>query len=187
MIVEWPERASSWLPHDRLDIAIDETAMPHARRIVLTGRGSWAERLDRLMALSNFLDRTPYAKAGIRYLQGDASTRSYARLALPGRSAILMNSPRQPDGPPIRGGRPYSALVHLAEDVTPFVAVAGALRESGLSAPAIYAFDLDQGFIVLEDLGEAVFGSEVSRGRPLDELWAPAVDVLAALAETGPP
>ena len=166
VIVEWPERASIWLPQDRLDIAIDETAMPHARRIVLTGRGSWAERLDRLMALSNFLDRTPYAKAGVRYLQGDASTRSYARLALPGRSAILMNSPRQPDGPPIRGGRPYSALVHLAEDVTPFVAVAGALRESGLSAPAIYAFDLEQGFIVLEDLGEAVFGSEVRRGRP---------------------
>jgi aminoglycoside/choline kinase family phosphotransferase len=77
--------------------------------------------------------------------------------------------------------------VHLAEDVTPFVAVAGALRESGLSAPAIYAFDLDQGFIVLEDLGEAVFGSEVSRGRPLDELWAPAVDVLAALAGQDPP
>ena len=34
-----------------------------------------------------------------------------------------MNSPRQPDGPPIRDGKPYSALVHLAEDVTPFVAV----------------------------------------------------------------
>ncbi len=187
VIVEWPERALSWLPKDRLDIAIDETAMPHARRIVLTGRGRWAERLDRLMALSNFLGRTPYAEAGTRYLQGDASKRSYARLALPGRSAILMNSPHQPDGPPIRGGRPYSALVHLAEDVTPFVAVAGALRESGLSAPAIYAFDLEQGFIVLEDLGEAVFGSEVRRGRPLDELWAPAVDVLAALAEKEPP
>ena len=78
---------------------------------------------------------------------------------------MLMNSPRQPDGPPIRDGKPYSALVHLAEDVTPFVAVAGALRERGLSAPAIYAFDLDQGFLVLEDLGDKVFGSEVAKGR----------------------
>ena len=74
-----------------------------------------------------------------------------------------MNAPRQPDGPPIRDGKPYSALVHLAEDVTPFVAVAGALRECGLSAPAIYAFDLEQGFVILEDLGDKVFGSEVAK------------------------
>jgi aminoglycoside/choline kinase family phosphotransferase len=77
--------------------------------------------------------------------------------------------------------------VHLAEDITPFVAVAQALKEAGVSVPAIYAFDLDQGFMVLEDLGDAVFGSEVRRGRPLSELWAPAVDVLVALAEKEPP
>ncbi|MGH6803650.1 MAG: tRNA (adenosine(37)-N6)-threonylcarbamoyltransferase complex ATPase subunit type 1 TsaE, partial [Methyloceanibacter sp.] len=180
VIVEWPERASRWLPSDRLDVAMDETTTPDRRRIVLTGQGSWAERLKRLRALSEFLDRTPYAEAGARYLLGDASTRSYARLVLPDRSAILMNSPRQPDGPPIRDGKPYSALVHLAEDVTPFVAVAAALRERGLSAPAIHAFDLDRGFLILEDLGDRVFGCEVERGRPLAELWRPAVDVLAA-------
>jgi tRNA threonylcarbamoyl adenosine modification protein YjeE len=187
VIVEWPERASRWLPSDRLEVAMDETATPDRRRTVLTGHGSWAERLERLRALSDFLDRTPYATAGARYLLGDASTRSYARLVLPDRSAILMNSPRQPDGPPIRDGKPYSALVHLAEDVTPFVAVAAALRERGLSAPAIYAFDLDRGFLILEDLGDRVFGSEAERRRPLAELWGPAVDVLAALALKGPP
>src|SRR5262245_4524040 len=37
VVVEWPERASSWLPEDRLDIAMDETATPYLRRIVLTG------------------------------------------------------------------------------------------------------------------------------------------------------
>lgn len=187
VIVEWPERALAWLPEDRLDVALDETATPDRRRVVLTWHGSWAERFKRLRALAGFLDRTPYAEAGARYLQGDASTRSYARLVLPDRSAILMNSPRQPDGPPIRDGKPYSALVHLAEEVTPFVAVAGALRERGLSAPAIYAFDLDRGFLILEDLGDRVFGSEVARGRPLAELWGPAVDVLVALALKGPP
>lgn len=187
VIIEWPERAASWLPGDRLDIAMDETATPNARRIVLTGHGDWAERLDRLRAMAAFLDKTPYAEAGARYLQGDASTRSYARLLLPDRRAVLMNSPRRPDGPPIRDGKPYSALVHLAEDVTPFVAVAGALRERGLSAPAIYAFDLNQGFLILEDLGDKVFGTEVARGRPLAELWGPAVDVLVALARREPP
>lgn len=187
VIVEWPERAATWLPHDRLDVAIEETAKPDARGIVLTGHGGWEKRLERLKALSDFLDGTPYAEAPARYLLGDASTRSYARLALPGRPAILMNSPRQPDGPPIRGGKPYSALVHLAEDVTPFVAVAGTLKEAGLSAPIVYAFDLDRGLMVLEDLGDAVFGSEVRRGRALSELWGPAVDVLVALAENEPP
>jgi N-acetylmuramate 1-kinase len=187
VVVEWPERAASWLPEDRLDIAIEETARPDARRIVMTGRGGWAQRLGRLDALSNFLDGTPFAGADARHLQGDASTRSYARLSFPRGVAILMNSPRQPDGPPIRGGKPYSAHVHLAEDITPFVAVAGALKEAGLSAPAIHAFDLDRGFIVLEDLGEAMFGGEVHRGRALAELWTPAVDVLVALADNEPP
>lgn len=187
VVAEWPERAQSWLPEDRLDIAIAETARQDARRIVMTGRGGWGERLERLKALSDFLDRTPYAATEARYLLGDASTRSYARLPLSERPAILMNAPRQPDGPPIRDGKPYSALVHLAEDITPFVAIAEALKAAGLSVPEIYDFDLDQGFIVLEDLGEAVYGGEVRRGRSLAELWGPAVDVLVALAGSEPP
>jgi hypothetical protein len=187
VLIEWPERAERWLPADRLDIAMDETATPDTRRIVLTGHGSWEARLDRLEQMTKFLGKTPYAEAPSRYLQGDASTRSYTRLVTPDRSAVLMNSPRQPDGPPIRNGKPYSALVHLAEDVTPFVAVAGALRERGLSAPAVYAFDLDRGFLLLEDLGDKVFGSEVTGGRKMAELWGAAVDVLAALAQNPPP
>ena len=181
-IVEWPERGGGWLPADRLDIAMDETAEPYRRRIVLTGHGGWTARLERLKALSAFIDTTPYADAAAEYLQGDASARSYARLVLPDRSAILMNSPRQPDGPPIRDGKPYSALVHLAEDVTPFVAVGHELRRRGLAAPAIYAFDLDQGFLLIEDLGDRVFGAELARGTKMDALYAPAVDVLLAIA-----
>jgi N-acetylmuramate 1-kinase len=182
VLIEWPERAERWLPADRLDIAMDETALPNLRRIVFTAHGNWESRLTRLRELRRFLDKTPYAEAGAAYLQGDASTRSYARLVLPDRNAILMNAPRQPDGPPIRDGKPYSALVHLAEDVTPFVAVAEALRERCLSAPAVYAFDLDEGFLILEDLGARLFTSEIAKGRPLAELYGPAVDVLVALA-----
>ena len=186
LLIEWPERAGDWLPADRLDITFEETAEPTLRRVVLTGHGAWAARLDRVHALAEFLDHTPYAATDAEYLQGDASTRAYARLVEPGRSAILMNAPRQPDGPPIRDGKPYSALVHLAEDVTPFVAVSGALRDRGLSAPAIYAFDLEKGFIVLEDLGDRVFGTEIAQGADQAALWGQAVDVLLALA-TEPP
>src|SRR6476619_2745708 len=187
VLIEWPERAESWLPTDRLDIAMDETALPNLRRIVFTAHGNWESRLTRLRELRRFLDKTPYAQAGAAYLQGDASTRSYARLVLPDRNAILMNSPRQPDGPPIRDGKPYSALVHLAEDVTPFVAVGHELRRRGLAAPAMYAFDLDQGFLLIEDLGDRVFGAELALGTKLEDLYAPAVDVLLAMASERTP
>jgi tRNA threonylcarbamoyl adenosine modification protein YjeE len=186
LLIEWPERAGDWLPADRLDIALAETSDPNTRQITLSAHGTWASRLDRLHALSDFLDGTSYAGADAEYLQGDASARSYARLILPDRTAILMNSPRQPDGPPILDGKTYSALAHLAEDVTPFVAVANALREHGFSAPAIHAFDLDEGFIVLEDFGSQVFGAEVARGVEQSELWGAAVDVLVALAAMSP-
>jgi tRNA threonylcarbamoyl adenosine modification protein YjeE len=186
-IVEWPERASDFMPPDRLDIAMDETPEPSRRRIVLTGHGAWASRLARLKVLADFLAKTPYAEADAEYLQGDASTRAYARLVRPDRSAILMNAPRQPDGPPIRDGKPYSALVHLAEDVAPFVAVGEELRRRGLAAPAVYAFDLDQGFLIIEDLGDKVFGAEIAHGTSIGELYAPAVDVLLAIAQDPPP
>ena len=46
-----------------------------------------------------------------------------------------MNAPRRPDGPPVRDGKPYSAIAHLAEDVKPFVAMAqGAARARLLGA-----------------------------------------------------
>ncbi|MFW2390896.1 MAG: tRNA (adenosine(37)-N6)-threonylcarbamoyltransferase complex ATPase subunit type 1 TsaE [Methyloceanibacter sp.] len=186
LLIEWPERGGDWLPADRLDITLED-AEDDTRRIDLAGHGAWGPRLERLHALSHFLKGTSFAGAEARYLQGDASTRSYARLFGADARAILMNSPRQPDGPPIQDGKPYSALVHLAEDVTPFVAVAGALGDCGLSAPQIHAFDLDRGFIVLEDFGDLVFGSEVARGADQGALWRAAVDVLVALADRPPP
>jgi tRNA threonylcarbamoyl adenosine modification protein YjeE len=180
-IWEWADRAKNWLPGDRLDITMDETAEPNLRRVALSGHGHWAERLTRLRELCDFLADTDYADAASDYLQGDASARSYARLRLDHRDAILMNSPKAPDGPPIRDGKPYSQLVHLAEDVIPFVAVAGALRERGLSAPAIYAFDLERGFILLEDLGDTTFKRALDSGVAMHELYGAAVDVLLAI------
>ena len=186
LLIEWPERAEGWLPQDRLDIVFDETGVPETRTLVLTGHGNWAARLHRLQAMARFLEETAFADADALYLQGDASARGYARLVLPDRQAVLMNSPRQPDGPPIRDGKPYSALVHLAEDVKPFVAVAEALRARGFSAPEIQAFNLDTGFIVLEDFGDAVFKTALERGVSQAELWGKAVDVLLALSEAPP-
>ncbi|MGE0022555.1 MAG: tRNA (adenosine(37)-N6)-threonylcarbamoyltransferase complex ATPase subunit type 1 TsaE [Hyphomicrobium sp.] len=182
-LVEWPERAPRVLPANRLDIRLTEGTSPETRTIDLVGHGTWGPRLARLVAMSEFLDLSPpWDTAAAAYLQGDASTRAYARLAGHGRTAILMDQPRQPDGPPIRDGLPYSRIAHIAEEVRPFVAVAGALREAGLSAPEIYAADLDRGFLVLEDFGDRVYGAEIAKGTSQAELWRAATDTLLAIA-----
>jgi N-acetylmuramate 1-kinase len=190
-LVEWPERAGGTLPHSRLDVLLEDEGDEATRSITLTGHGAWGERLQRLMAL-----RTLVAEAGmdgeachLRYLQGDASVRRYGRILCgeqPG--AVLMDWPRQPDGPAIRNGLPYSRIAHLAEDVRPFVAVAEALRAKGLSVPGIAAHDLDAGLLVLEDLGDRVLGREVETGTGSQaDIWRAAVDVLVALAGASPP
>ena len=94
-----------------------------------------------------------------------------------------MDAPRQPDGPPIRDGKPYSQIAHLAEDmVRPFSAIATSLRAAGLSAPEILAEDLGKGLLLVEDLGDRLYSAEVARGAlPQEELWRAAVDALVAL------
>jgi aminoglycoside/choline kinase family phosphotransferase len=91
-----------------------------------------------------------------------------------------MNSPRRPDGPPVRDGKPYSAIAHLAEDVRPFMALSTGLRDLGFSAPAIYFADSEKGLLIIEDLGEerVVEGDPPS---PIEQYYEVAVDMLVAL------
>jgi len=181
-LLEWPDRAAGQLPPNRLDVALtlspqQSETFRHAR---VTGYGTFAPRAERIAAVRRFLDRCGLALAERRHMQGDASTRAYERLTLGGKSAILMNSPRRPDGPVLRGGKSYSAIAHLAEDVTPFVAMALALRERGLSAPAIMAADRAAGLLVIEDLGaELVVAGDPP--APIEARYEVAVDLLAAL------
>jgi N-acetylmuramate 1-kinase len=183
ILVEWPERAANLLPANRFEITLAETADASVRLVTLRGLRTVAARAQRIGELLAFLDAQPgWREARVGYLQGDASTRSYARLVHGARSALLMDSPRQPDGPPIRNGLPYSRIAHLAEDVRPFSAIALALKGAGLSAPTILAEDLDAGLMLIEDLGDRVYAAEVARDPALQEtLWRAAVDVLVAL------
>ncbi|MGH6771644.1 MAG: tRNA (adenosine(37)-N6)-threonylcarbamoyltransferase complex ATPase subunit type 1 TsaE [Xanthobacteraceae bacterium] len=184
MAMEWPDRAADVLPPDRLDLALTlaprlKSEFRHAR---MTGFGACAARVERIAAVRQFLSEAGMSEAARTRMVGDASTRSYTRLALGERRSILMNSPKRPDGPPVRGGKPYSAIAHLAETVTPFVAVATALRQQGLSAPEIRHADLDLGLLVIEDLGEeGVVAGEPP--APVAERYEAAVDVLLHLHE----
>jgi len=181
-LLEWPDRAAGALSFDRLDIAITlapELGLEH-RHLRITGHGTFAARAARLAAVRKFLDESDYGDAERERVAGDASARSYERLTLGHRRVILMNSPRRPDGPPVRNGRPYSAIAHLAEDVRPFVALAHGLKEHGFSAPEIYAADLAAGFLILEDLGsDAVV--EGDPPEPMGFRYQTAVDALIEL------
>jgi tRNA threonylcarbamoyl adenosine modification protein YjeE len=182
VLLEWPDRAGDVLSPDRFDLAL--TLVPAqgttCRNARLTGHGQVVARLERMAVVERFLAATPYAKAERRPLAGDASTRSYERFTQDGRSVLLMNSPRRPDGPPVRDGKPYSQIAHLAEDVTPFIAMAQALRQRGFSAPKILAADRATGLLLLEDFGNDF----IAGGNPpasIEERYAAAADVLAAL------
>jgi aminoglycoside/choline kinase family phosphotransferase len=120
-----------------------------------------------------------------RPLQGDASTRAYERLTKPtGETAILMISPPRPDGPPVRRGKPYSAIAKLAETVHAFVALDRGLRAIGFSAPEIYGEDVDAGLLLLED-----FGAEpiVDKEGPNPHRYGEATRLLAKLHATALP
>jgi tRNA threonylcarbamoyl adenosine modification protein YjeE len=180
VLVEWPERLGT-LPADRLDVEI--TLAPErgaeARNVVLLGHGLWAPRLARTLMVQDFLDRAGWGTAHRAHIQGDASSRRYERLTMERRTAILMDSPAKPDGPPIRDGKPYSRLAHIAEDVTPFIALSHGLGTRGFMVPDVMASDIDRGLLLLGDLGT----TSVLRddGRPDMLRYGAAVDVLVSM------
>jgi aminoglycoside/choline kinase family phosphotransferase len=129
--------------------------------------------------MNEMLDRAGWLEAQRVPLQGDASTRGYERLVAPaGGTAILMISPPRPDGPPVRRGKPYSAIARLAETVHAFVAVDRGLRALGYSAPAILGEDLEIGLLVLEDLGGEFIADP---NGPVPERYAESTRLLAHL------
>jgi tRNA threonylcarbamoyl adenosine modification protein YjeE len=181
-LIEWPERASNTLPTDRIDIALSHRPSlgSTARAAEITGYGKAASIVARLRTLIEFLDQTGFAEARRRRMAGDASVRSYARLIRDDGVFILMNMPKRPDGPAIYDGKSYSAAVHLAEDVKPFVAIGNGLRGRGFSAPAIHHADLEAGFLITEDFGTELFVAG-DPPAPIPNRYEAATDMLAAL------
>ena len=182
VLMEWPDRAAGALPADRLDIAftLEPSAGPNVRQVRYTGYGAFAARAERIALVRGFIDEAGFGEAQRRRMQGDASTRIFERLTASNRTAVLMNAPRRPDGPPVRDGKPYSAIAHLAEDIVPYIALAAGLRRIDLSAPEILHADLDHGLILMEDLGDEPIVSG-NPPAPVEMRYATAVDLLASL------
>lgn len=128
---------------------------------------------DRTPLIDAFLLQTNWSNATRAPLAGDASMRKYMRIGAgtDGRVAVLM------DADPA-----------LGNDVKPFIKITNYLRSIALSAPEIYHADEGNGFLLLEDLGDALF-ARVARDQPELEstLYQGACDVLVALHQAKPP
>jgi len=115
---------------------------------------------DRIRALDAWLAA---ALAGAQFrletASADASFRRYFRVFLADRTLIAM------DAPPER------------EDSRPFVKVARLLREAGLNAPEILSHDLDQGFLLVSDLGTRSYLAALREGDA-DRLFGDATTAL---------
>lgn len=114
--------------------------------------------------ITAFLKTNGFGAAKRESMGGDASFRHYERLTLGGKSYIMMDAP-----PP-------------KEDVRPFLHIGKHLANLNLSAPKILAEDVEQGLLVLEDLGDARYSIVLSKQPELEEtLYAHAIDVLVYL------
>ncbi|PHS61932.1 MAG: hypothetical protein COB12_11280, partial [Flavobacterium sp.] len=80
------------------------------------------------------------------------------------------------DGPILRDGKPYSQLAHLAEDVSAFVGIGSILKKSGLSVPKLYAENLNDGLLLLEDLGnQTIIDND---RKPIESRYKKCIEML---------
>jgi hypothetical protein len=98
-------------------------------------------------------------------IAGDASLRRYFRLQANSDSLILMDAP-----PP-------------GEDVRPFIDIARRLRSADLHAPKIVHADCQNGYLLLEDLGDDLY-RELLHEQNAGDYFPGLFDVLKNLAQT---
>lgn len=114
--------------------------------------------------VARFLTAAGWGGAMRHPLAGDASSRRYERLARPdGTTAILMDA-------------------RADTEIAAFVKIDRFLLKQGLSAPRILADGSDDGFLLLEDLGDAILARLLDRdpGRE-GALYAAATNILIHL------
>jgi len=179
-LIEWPEMASEVLPKAST-ILLRLTHEGEGRRAVIEASRRHIERLERVFAIRRFLERNGKASATRRYFSGDAAYRTYELVRDEDRQYLLMDWQPQPPGPALHNGKSYSEIVHLARTVEPFVALDLHLQSEGFSPPEILAQDMDEGILLLNDMGRA--GVLDAAGAPIEERYIESAACLAALHE----
>lgn len=118
-----------------------------------------------------FLERAGWADAAQTVLAGDASARRYFRVHRGSDSAVLMD-----------------ANPALGENVWRFLEVGSWLTTQGYSAPLVLAADPSNGFLLLEDLGDALVARLVAATPERERaLYLGITDFLCDLQQRTPP
>lgn len=126
---------------------------------------------ERIKQINTFLQGTEWADANREPLAGDASDRRYLRLRNDPQTAVLMD-----------------AKADAGAGLRSFIDVDSWLVSLGLSAPQILHANIDQGLLLLEDLGDDLFARVVHKNPALETpLYQVATDVLVTLHQTPPP
>ena len=113
----------------------------------------------RLEQLKNWLSDSKISYQDIAPASADASFRRYFRITDGEETFIVMDAPPE------------------KEDCTAFIDIAKLLFDFGLNVPQILQQDLEQGFLLLNDLGNTVFLSELNN-KTVDGLYTVAMDAL---------
>lgn len=104
--------------------------------------------------------------SSIEPASGDASFRRYFRVVVGGDSFIAMDAPPE------------------KENCTPFIKVSNALLGFGLNVPRVLKRDLEQGFLLLTDLGSKQYLPQLNE-QSVDALYSDAINALVALQVQG--
>ena len=171
-LIEWPDRLGTDAPTDAIRISLTPQGDGRLAEVDLGARPALlaAVNADFGRSANAMLDRAGWADATRVALAGDASSRRYDRLHLADQSRILMD---QPPGTP--------------DDAATFARIARHLLSISLSAPAVQAEDLRQGYLLLEDFGDDVFAGLITADPTRETaLMRAAVDVLVHLQASPP-
>lgn len=126
--------------------------------------------MTRSQDMQSFIAASGRDHATITPLAQDASARQYFRVQQGAETTILMDAP--PDKNP-----PQDSFVNIAQWLT----------TAGFSAPEILHSDIPAGFLLCEDLSDAVFSTEIDSGRlPNDVAFEAASDMLRRLHQCTP-
>ncbi len=117
---------------------------------------------DRLATLDAWVSQWLGVPVTGRPASADASFRRYFRYHHQGRTLIAMDAPPE------------------HEDCRPFVDVAGRLSAAGVHVPRVLASDLQQGFLLLDDLGSETWLTALD-DENADRWFSAALDTLITL------
>ena len=112
--------------------------------------------VSRINQINNFLKNNQIETKNLIPIKNDASFRKYFRVD----KKILMD-----------------ADPNLGEDVGSFININHVLREFKLNVPEIFTIDKENGFLLLEDLGENIF-SQILNSENEEQLYKQAIEVL---------